>query len=427
MNVFARKSAAPASPKNDAISITDPRFMARFGYGTDPAGVPLNEYTAMTVSAVWRAALLVSSSTAGLPLRTLRQWGTTRDCIPSWLDDPASVVGYKPFNWKQTSILHMLLGGDSFQRHLYTTVGALAGLEPVNPRNVGVYWDPTRPGGKRFEVTLVDGSGTRHETHDARTMTQVMGPTLDGLRGLSVVGMARASLGGAIAADVAAAHTFRNGPMIGGLAVPADDTQLDEGDAEKASAIINDEVGGIDNAGRIVVLERKFDLKPWTMTLKDAQFLESRQFSIQEIARWFGVPSVLLNDPGAVSTWGTGVEIQQRGLGRWTLPMWTDPFQEALSALLPRNSWAEFDFKGLERGSPQEEVALIIAQIDGGLLTINQALALMNRPGIGPAGDVTRLHGVSITDEAVSPTSAVPATGATPTTDELRKLLGAAA
>jgi HK97 family phage portal protein len=351
----------------------------------------------------------------------MREWGSTRARVASWLDDPGRAVGYNPFNWKQTSCLHLMLGGDSFQRHLYNAVGGLAGLEPINPNCVSSYWDDTRPGGKRHEVSLIRDGKMIIETHDARTMTQVMGPTLDGLRGLSVVGMARTSLGGAIAADIAAAKTFRDGPMIGGLAVPTED--LDDGDADKIEAHINDRIGGVENAGRIVVVERKYDLKPWGMSLKDAQFLESRQFSIQEIARWLGVHPVFLMDPGAVSTWGTGVEILQRGLGRFTLPQYTDPFQEAMSDLLPNKSWAEFDFKALERGSPQEEIALIIQQIDGGLLTINQALQLVNRPGIGPAGDVLRLHGVPIDGEQVSPTSAIPASGAVPTSDELRALL----
>jgi len=382
-------------------------------------------YTALTISAVYRAAMLVASSSGGLPLRTMREWGTTRSVVASWLDNPAKAVGYNAFNWKQTSFLHMLLSGDSFQRHLYNGLGMLAGVEPIDPNCVQVFWDADRIGGKRFEVSVMRGGTVCMETHDASSMTQVMGPTLDGLRGLSVVGLARTSLGGAIAADRAAANTFRNGPMIGGLAVPQED--LDDGDADKASAIINDEIGGIENAGRIVVLERKFDLKPWTMTLKDAQFLESRQFSIHEVARWFGVHPVFLMDPGAVSTWGTGVEILQRGLGRFTLPQYTDPFQEAMSALLPNKSWAEFDFAELERGSPTEEIALIIQQVDGGLMTINQALAKVNRPGIGPSGDVLRLHDVALNPEVaaeqVNPTSAIPATGATPTNAELHELL----
>lgn len=420
-NVFARRPA----PRNAAPSITpnDPRFPRWLGIDS-AAGVPVTDYTALTISALYRGTMVVSSSIAGMPLATMREWGSTRARVASWLDDPGKAVGFNPFNWKQTSIMHMLLGGDSFQRHLYNGLGTIGGLEPINPNAVAVYWDDDRPGGKRFEVSLLRDGRYCIETHDASTMTQVMGPTLDGLRGLSVVGLARTSLGGALAADLAAASTFRNGPMIGGLAVPTED--LDDGDAERASAIINDEIGGVENAGRIVVLERKFDLKPWGMTLKDAQFLESRQFSIQEVARWLGVHPVFLMDPGAVSTWGTGVEILQRGLGRFTLPQWTDPFQEAMSVLLPNKSWAEFDFKALERGSPQEEIALIITQIDGGLMTINQGLSAVNRPGIGPEGDVLRLHGVALnptTAEQVSPTSAIPATGATPTSAELHELL----
>lgn len=407
MNIFARPR--PAAPRNsgDLISISDPGAARLFGAFGSAAGVPVNEYTALTVSAVWRAALTVSSSTAGLALRTVRQWGATRQQIPSWMDNPARAVGYLPFNWKQTSILHMLLGGDTFQRHLYNGAGCLAGLEPVNPRYVSAYWDPARPGGKRFEVSLWDGRGFRYETHDKRTMTQIMGPTLDGLRGMSAVAFGNTSIGGAIAADQAAATGFRNGPMISAIVTPDED--LDDGDAEKASAEINDVLGGTQNAGKAVVLDRKYHVTPWSMTLKDAQFLESREFSIGEIARWFGLHPVFLMDPGAVSTWGTGVEILQRGLGRFTLPQWTDPFQEAMSELLPRSQWCEFDYHNLERGSPQDEITLIILQVDGGLLTINQALEMLNRPGIGPAGDVLRLHGMPLTAEDVSPTSAIPA------------------
>lgn len=424
MNIFARPKTAP--PKN-LVSISDPQFTRWLGIDS-AAGVPVTDYTALTVSAVWRAAMVVASSTAGLPLETMRQRAGTRDRIWSWVDDPASEVGYKPFNWKQTSFLHMLMGGESFQLHLYggggyEAGGPILGLEPINPRAVGVYWDCDRPGGKRFEVTMHDGS---MHVHDKRTMTQVMGPTLDGLRGISVVGIARTSLGGAIAADRAAAKGFANGQMIGGLVVPGE--ELEDGEAEKASREINDQMGGTENAGRLVVLDRKFTVTPWTMTLKDAQFLESRQFSIQEVARWFGVPGSLLMDPGSVSTWGTGVEIQQRGLGRFTLPQYTEPFQEAISALLPRGSWCQFDFRGLERGAPQDEVNLIVSQIDAGLLTINQALAMLNRPGIGPDGDVTRVAGVPLgmAGEQVSPTSAIPANSGADL-DAFRRALGASA
>lgn len=420
-NVFARKA-----PRNDApatLSISDPRFSRWLGVDS-AAGVPVNEYTALSISALYRGSMVVATAFAGMPLETLREWGSTRDRVDSWLDNPGKAVGYKPFNWKQTSALHMILGGDSFQRHLYNGLGMIAGLEPINPNAVAVYWDDDRPGGKRFEVSLLRGGKLCRETHDASSMTQVMGPTLDGLRGLSVVGLARTSLGGAIAADIAAANAFRNGPMIGGLAVPTDD--VEDGDAEKIQAIINDQIGGTENAGKIVVLERKYDLKSWGMSNKDAQFLESRQFSIQEVARWLGVHPVFLMDPGAVSTWGTGVEILQRGLGRFTLPQWTNPFQEAMSDLLPNKSWAQFNFQALERGAPADEIALIITQIDGGLLTINQALVMVNRPGIGPNGDVLRLHGQPLNPDAgepVSPTSAIPATGAAPTEAELRHLL----
>src|SRR5574342_1017176 len=214
-NVFARRKSTPVAVVPQ-ISISDPRLPRWLGIES-PAGVPVSDYTVLTVSALWRGLMVVSSSIAGMPLATMREWGSTRARVESWLDDPGKAVGFKPFNWKQTSILHLILGGESFQRHLYNGLGMLAGLEPVNPRCVSVYWDDDRPGGKRFEVSLLREGRPHRETHDASTMTQVMGPTLDGLRGLGIVGVARTSIGGALAGDIAAANTFRQGPMISGL------------------------------------------------------------------------------------------------------------------------------------------------------------------------------------------------------------------
>ena len=116
------------------------------------------------------------------------------------------------------------------------------------------------------------------------------------------------------------------------------------------------------------------------MTAADAQFLESRAFQIEEVARWFGVPPHLLMQTDKQTSWGTGVEEQNNGLSRFTIHPWTTRIEQALSRLLPSTQWVEFDFASLERPTPEDEINLIIAQVNAGILTVDEARALRNLP-----------------------------------------------
>lgn len=362
-------------PRN-LVSISDPILIDWFGLGHNYAGVNVSELTALGVSAMYRAVSLISGSLAGLPWRTVRDTGDgMRQRVVSVFDDPGAVVGLTPFQWKETIVLHLLFGGDSFLRHVRNAAGGLAGLQPIHPASVQVDWDADRPGGKRYTVTFQDS--TRDE-FDVTSMTQIMGPSLDGLRGLSLLSLARNSLGAAVAADRASARLFSAGPLISGVLVPEED--VTEAEARAIRASLDEKTTGVDNAGSVPVINRKLRFEKWSTSLKDAQFLELRQFMIQEIARWTGVPASLLMDPGSVSTWGTGVEIQHRGLGRFTLAPYAHRFEQALSRLLAAPRFVEIDFAGLERGTPQEEIDLLIRQVEAGLLTVDEARAVRNMP-----------------------------------------------
>jgi phage portal protein BeeE len=93
----------------------------------------------------------------------------------------------------------------------------------------------------------------------------------------------------------------------------------------------------------------------------------------------------MLARSGAVSNWGTGIEEQNVGLGRTVLSPWAQRLDQRLSRLLPRTQWAEFDFAGLERANPEDEIRLLLEQVAGGLLTVDEARAIRNLPPLGPA------------------------------------------
>lgn len=385
--------------QRSTYSISDPALLQYFMTGRPFLdGITVSEASALGLSSVWRAVSVIAGTLATLPLRSLREVDGRREQVSTWLDNPGGTgpEAPTPFQWKETSLAHAAVHGNTYFAHIYNGAGALTGLSPIHPCAVTPRWQKDATGKltglKEFTVSLDDGT-TR--IFDSTTMTQVMGLSLDGLCGLSPVSVARISLGTAIAGDKAAAKQFTSGALIAGLITPEDD--VTEAEARDIKEGITAKVSGVDNAGEIAVINRKLKFTPWTMSNEDAQFLESRQFSVEEVARWYGIPLHLMMRSGAVSNWGTGVEEQNVALGRTVLAPWAQRFDEKLSQLLPRGTWAEFDFAGLERANPEDEITLLLAQVAGGLLTVDEARAIRNLPPLPKATTPPEVPGDSQT------------------------------
>jgi HK97 family phage portal protein len=280
-----------------------------------------------------------------------------------------------------------LLHGNAYLAHVVNGGGGLAGVVPIHPLAVTPEWERDEngrlTGRKVFYAGLADD--TRREFTQAE-MTQIMGLSLDGLSGLSPITVARNSLGTAIAGDRAAAKMFGNGALIAGLVSADEDISEEEGKAIKEG--LDAKLSGVDNAGEIAMINRKLKFTPWTMSNEDAQFLESRMFSVEEVARWFGVPPHLLMQTDKQTSWGSGVAEQNRGLARTVLAPWCNRIEQRLSRLLPASMFVEFDLTGLERGNPEGEVELLIKQVEAGILTRDEARHVRNLPPL-PAAPTT--------------------------------------
>ncbi|MDX3006732.1 phage portal protein [Kribbella solani] len=380
------------SEPTDLISISDPALASYFGVPQTYAGVQVGEGSVLGISAFWRAVMLIAGTVAGLPMKTYRDTAEgERQRLASWLDNPGGVEGQTPYEWKETALLHLLLHGDAFLKHIFNQGGAIIGAIPIHPLSVSVEWEKDANGrytGRKLYRATLDTGAVR--TFTQAELTQVMGPSLDGLRGLSILGVARNSLGTTIAGDRAASRMFGNGALISGLVTPEEDITEEEATAIKAG--LDQKLGGWENAGSVALVNRKLKFTPWTMSAEDAQFLQSRQFQIEEIARWTGVPPHLLMQTEKQTSWGTGVESQNRGLSRFTLSTWTSRFEQRLSLLLPPPVFVEFDYAGLERPTPEQEIDLLIKQVDAGLITPNEARHIRNLPRID-GGDELRVKG----------------------------------
>lgn len=387
-------------------SVADPQTAFLLGYHV-PGTPVVSEHSAMNLSGVFRAVSLIAGSIAGLPMKTMQMGEKNQaEVINSFLDSPGAAtamdgVRLTAFEWKELVALHIALHGDCFLQHIRNGADAVVALYPIHPLSVEVKWDNARYGGKLFKIHQADGTAIEM---DARDMTHIMGLSYDGLRGISPISAARMSIGTAISGDKAANRQFTNGAMVSGIITPGVDEDLSPDDARVIKDSVNRVMSGPDNAGDIPVINRRLNFTPWTLSAQDAQFIESRSFSIDEIGRWFGVPPHLLGLTEKSTSWGQGIAEQNRGLSRYTLSNYTGRIQERLSTILSPGKWVEFDYSAFIKPSPEDEIKLLIEQMNSGLLTQNEARGYRNLPPVD-GGDVPRLPPGSLTKDQMSGSS----------------------
>lgn len=383
-------------PANVAIDVNSP-FFAQFltpGGSTGITGVEVTESTTMGLSAFWRAVSLISGTLASLPMPSYRDGADGREIVASIFDDPDGPDGQTLFEWKETAFAHLVLHGRCGALKVRNEAGGLVRLPLVHPAmfteqlpTAKDIKDGTLPvGGLWFRVQLDSGKSV---TLDAQDFWYVPGLSLDGKTGLSLLTYARLSLATAIAGDSAAGNMFAQGALIAGMATPDDDTLDMTEDLPEIRRQLDTGFLGHQNAGKIVVVNRKLKFTPWTMTAVDAQFLQSRQFSIEEISRWTGVPPHLLMQVEKQTSWGTGVDSQNQGMSKFVLGHWANRFEQRASRLLARPRWCEFNFAGLERPNFAVEIDLLLKQTGGKpILTVNEARAVRNLAPIAGGDDL---------------------------------------
>jgi HK97 family phage portal protein len=347
---------------NESRPLSDPFVAAMLGASGyfDGATAPaVTEHTAMSLSALFRAVSLVSGSIGALPLRTLKtNRDGTRERTGSFLDNPG--LDYlTPFEWKELAAVHLLLHGNAFGQHIYNGAGALAGLNWIHPRAVTVYADAGAVGGRGFKVDL--GGGEFRE-FDAATMTHIPGLSLDGLTGVSPISLARLSLGTALAGDKASNRQFTNGAMISGLVTPDVDEDLTEDEARVVKESVRSAMTGVENAGDVAVINRRLKFQPWTLSAVDAQFMQSRAFSIDEIGRWYGVPPHLLGLTEKSTSWGQGIAEQNRGLARYTLTPWTTRIEQRVTGCCPGSGSPSSTTRRLSHRAPKMKLVFSLSK-----------------------------------------------------------------
>ena len=213
--------------------------------------------------------------------------------------------------------------------------------------------------------------------------------SINGVSGVSPVTLLRESIGTASAQTKAAGKLMRNGTQFPGFLTTSQ--TLTKPQIDEARDEFNSKYTGAMNAGRIPVLNGTFDFKQTNgMSMTDAQFIESRRFELQEIARHYGIPPFLIGDSTASTTWGTGIEQQTLGFLNFCLDPHLVNFEQALdNTLLTTEQIAagyyfRFDRDELASVSRQETAAYFQTMRNIGVYSVNDIRAKLDEPLISP-------------------------------------------
>lgn len=390
--------------ENPAIPLTDAGLLNFFGGEPTNAGVNMDEEISLRIAAVWRCVTILSGIVSSLPLKVYADTERTEVHVPALV----SQSGYNtPAELWDTETIHVLLWGNGYVHKVRNGLGKIVELRIIHPQRVKpdvVGLDSDGDGSvhpvKVFEVQNTEtGQWTPYTSYE---IMHLMGPSIDGIKGLSRIALARESMAIGLAADKLAAQLFGNGNLISGVLEVQRPLKKDEADQIKAAW--RKKIAGLRHAHDVAVMDSGMKFVPLALPPEDAQFLQSRQWQVMEVGRWFGIPVHLLGEVTKATTWGTGLEELNSGLLKYTLQPYLTRFEQRVTReICAVGDYAEFLVDSLLRPDTLARFQAYNLAIMSGWFTRNDARRRENMPP---------LPGL---DEPLVPTLAPPATGPTVT------------
>ena len=364
----------------------------RFFMGSSTSGKRVNERSAMQMTAVYSCVRILSEAVAGLPLHLYQYTdkGSKEKAVDNPLyfllhDEPNTEM--TSFVFRETLMTHLLLWGNAYSQIIRNGKGEAVGLYPLMPDRMTVGRD--EKGRLYYEYmvsnddakTLKDGM-VRLSPYD---VLHIPGLGFDGLVGYSPIAMAKNAIGLAIAAEEYGSKFYANGATPSGiLEYPGTVKEPD-----KVRESWNAGFGGSSNAHKIAVLEEGMKYTPISISPNEAQFLETRKFQINEIARIFRVPPHMVGDLEKSSF--SNIEQQSLEFVKYTLEPWLVRWEQAMQrALIPQDDkskyFIKFNVDGLLRGDYQSRMQGYATARQNGWMSANDIRELENLDRI-PAED----------------------------------------
>ena len=372
-----------------------------FFMGGSTAGKAVTERSAMQMTAVYSCVRILSEAIAGLPLQFYKytESGGKEKAVDHPLyfllhDEPNSEM--TSFVFRETLMTHLLLWGNAYVQIIRNGRGEVIALYPLMADRMSVNRDSD--GQLYYEYTVysddaptVKGSTVRLAPTD---VLHIPGLGFDGLVGYSPIAMAKNAIGMAIACEEYGAKFFANGAAPSGVLEHPGTIK----DPSRVRESWQSTFGGSSNANKVAVLEEGMKYTPISISPEQAQFLETRKFQIDEIARIFRVPPHMVGDLEKSSF--SNIEQQSLEFVKYTLDPWVARWEQAmvrslLSAEDKKRYFIKFNVDGLLRGDYQSRMNGYAIGRQNGWMSANDIRELENLDRISEeeGGDLYLING----------------------------------
>ena len=363
-----------------------------FYMGGTTAGKTVTERSAMQMTAVYSCVRILAEAVAGLPLHLYKytDGGGKEKALDHPLyrllhDEPNPEMS--SFVFRETLMTHLLLWGNAYAQAIRNGKGEVIALYPLMPNKMSVDRDENG----RLYYTYYRGSDEAIKKKDFAVTLQpsdvlhIPGLGFDGLVGYSPIAMAKNAIGMAIACEEYGAKFFANGAAPGGVLEHPGTIK----DPQRVRESWQSTFGGSGNANKIAVLEEGMKYTPIGISPEQAQFLETRKFQINEIARIFRVPPHMVGDLEKSSF--SNIEQQSLEFVKYTLDPWVIRWEQSIQRSLlnseeKKKYFAKFNVEGLLRGDYQSRMNGYAIGRQNGWMSANDIRELENLDRI-PAED----------------------------------------
>ena len=373
----------------------------RFFLGGSTAGKNVNERSAMQMTAVYSCVRILSEAVAGLPLHLYKYTdkGSKKKALDHSLyfllhDEPNPEM--TSFAFRETLMTHLLLWGNAYAQIIRNGKNEIVGLYPLMPNRMTVDRDEKGQLYYEYQTSTDEARTTKGGTVRLRPtdVLHIPGLGFDGLVGYCPIAMAKNAIGLAIAAEEYGSKFYANGAAPSGVLEHPGTLK----DPSKVRDSWNQTFGGSSNSHKVAVLEEGMKYTPISISPNEAQFLETRKFQIDEIARIFRVPPHMVGDLEKSSF--SNIEQQSLEFVKYTLEPWIVRWEQNMmrSLLSPdekKDYFIKFNVDGLLRGDYQSRMNGYATARQNGWMSANDIRELENLDHI-PAeegGDLYLING----------------------------------
>ena len=397
MKLFSRFKSRDKSVTNRTAGSAYSFFM-----GGSSSGKNVNERTAMQMTAVYACVRILSEAIAGLPLHLYRYTdeGSKEKALEHRLygllhDEPNPEM--TSFVFRETLMTHLLLWGNAYAQIIRNGKGEVIALYPLMPNKMQVDRDDSGQLYYTYSRTKEEANAKDNESSVKLSPYDVLhipGLGFDGLVGYSPIAMAKNAIGMAMACEEFGAKFFANGASPSGV--------LEHPGILKDPAKVRDSwnaaYGGSANSHKVAVLEEGMKYSPISISPNEAQFLETRKFQINEIARIFRVPPHMVGDLEKSSF--SNIEQQSLEFVKYTLDPWVIRWEQSLSRALfspdeKHTYFFKFNVEGLLRGDYQSRMTGYATARQNGWMSANDIRELedLDRIPADEGGDLYLVNG----------------------------------